>query len=55
MLLLHVDIKIMMLSCRDLGHSGDTVLITNLQFETKSVSKYRETIYKGNFIQDSLK
>ena len=38
-LLLHVNISIVILSCRYLGHSGDTVLISNLQFETKSGNK----------------
>ena len=32
-LLFNVDIIMMMLSCRYLGHSGDTMLIPNLQFE----------------------
>ena len=39
--LLHVDIRIMILSCSYLGHIGDTVLITNLQFETNSGRKQR--------------
>ena len=38
-----------------LGHSGDTVVISNLQSKTKSGNKYRENIYKGNLIQDYLK
>ena len=54
-LLLHVDINIIILSFRYLGRNGDTVLIPNLKFETKSERKYRETIYKFNLIQDSLK
>ena len=37
------------------GHSGDTVMIPNLQFETNSGRKYWGTIDKGNFIIDSLK
>ena len=45
----------MILSCSYLGHSGDIVLILNLQFETKSGKKQQETIYKGNIIRDSLK
>ena len=44
-----------MLSLIYLGHSGNTVLILNLQFETKSGRKYQETIYKGNLILDFLK
>ena len=44
-----------MLSYIYLGHIGNTVLISNLQFETKSEGKWRETIYKGNLILDSLK
>ena len=44
-----------MWSCIYLGHSGNTVLISNLQFETKSGRKQRENIYKGNLILDSLK
>ena len=44
-----------MLSCIYLGHSGNTVLIPNLQLETKSGRKKMETIYKGNLIIDSLK
>ena len=44
-----------MLSCIYLGNSGKTVLISNLQFETKSGRKYQETIYKGNLILESLK
>ena len=47
MLILHVDIRIMMLYCRYLGHSGDTVQILNLQFETKSGRKEREIFTKG--------
>ena len=34
-LMLHVDIMIVILFCSYLGHSGDTVLIWDLQFETK--------------------
>ena len=34
LLLFHVDIIIIMLFCRYLGHSGYTVLILNLQLET---------------------
>ena len=34
--LLNVNIRIMTLYCRHLGYSGDTVLIPNLQFKTKS-------------------
>ena len=45
----------MILSCIYLGHSGNTVLISNLKFETKSGRKQRETVYKGNLILDSLK
>ena len=44
-----------MLSCIYLRHSGTTGPISNLQFETKSGSKRRETIYKGNIILDYLK
>ena len=53
-ILLHVYI-FMMLSCIYLGHSGNTVLISNLQFKTKSGKKQRENIYRGNLILDSLK
>ena len=53
--ILNFDTRIMILSCSYLRPSGDTVLILNLQFETKSGRKYWETIYKGNMIQDSLK
>ena len=45
----------MMLSYIYLVQSGNTELISNLQFETKSGRKYRETIYKGNLILDSIK
>ena len=38
-----------------LGRSGDTVEISNLQFETKSGKNYWGTNYKWNLIQDSLK
>ena len=38
-LLFFVDIKINTLSCRYLGHSGATVLISNLQLKTKSGGK----------------
>ena len=38
-LLLNVDIGIIILSCRYLGHSGYTVLISNLKFESKSKRK----------------
>ena len=38
-LLFHVDISIVIFSWRYLGHSGDTVLVSNLQFGTKSGSK----------------
>ena len=48
--MLHVDISIMILSCIYLGHSVDTVLVSNSQFETKSGMKYQENIYKGNII-----
>ena len=44
-----------MLYCSYLGHSGYTVLIPSLQFETNKRSKYQENIYKGNLIIDSLK
>ena len=44
-----------MLSCSYLGNSGDIVLITNLQLETKSGRQQRETIYKWNIIKYSLK
>ena len=54
-LLLHVYTWFMMLSWIYLGHSGNTVLISNLQFETKSGRKRRETIYRENLIIDSLK
>ena len=53
-LLLYVDIRIMILSCSYLGHSGVTVLISNLQFKTDSGRKYWENIYKGDLNQDSL-
>ena len=52
---LHVGIRIMMLSCSYLGYSGDTVLFSYLQFETKGERKYRETIYKWNIIRNYLK
>ena len=55
MSLFNVDISIMILYCSCLGHSGDTVLISDLQFETKSGRKYQKTIHKGNLIQNSLK
>ena len=45
----------MILSCIYLGYIGNTVLISNLHFETKSGKKQQETIYKGNLILDSLK
>ena len=45
----------MILSCSYLGHSGDTVLILDLQLETKSGNKQQETINKGNLIQYFLK
>ena len=45
----------MFLFCIYLGHSGNTVVIPNVKFETKSGSKYQETVYKGNLIPDSLK
>ena len=38
-LLLHVDIRIMMLSCSYLGHSCDNFLISYLKLETKSGRK----------------
>ena len=44
-----------MLSYIYLGHSGNTVMILNFEFETKTGRKYLETIYKGNLIIDSLK
>ena len=47
MLILHVYIRIMILSCSYLGHSGDTVLVSNLQLETKSERKYWEIITNG--------
>ena len=49
-LIMHVDINIMILSCSYLGHSGDTILVSNLQFETKSGRKLREDIYKDDLI-----
>ena len=45
----------MILSCIYLGHSGNTVLISNLQCETKSGSKYRETSYKWNPFLDYIR
>ena len=36
-------------------HSGNTVLISNLQFKTKSGRKYRENIYKENIILNYFK
>ena len=50
MLLLHVDIRIMILYCRYLGLSGGTVLLLNLQCEANSGRTQQETIYKGNLI-----
>ena len=47
MLLSHVDIIIMTLSCSYLGHSGDTVLASNLQFETKSEVNSGKIFTKG--------
>ena len=44
-----------MLSCSYLVHSGDTVLIPNLHFETNSESKYQEAVNKGNIVQNYLK
>ena len=44
---MHVDIKIMVLYCSYLGHSRNTVLISNLQFKTKSGKKYWEIFTKG--------
>ena len=55
MLLIDVDIRIIILSCSYLGHSGDNVLNSNLKLETKSGKKQRGNIYKGNLIQGSLK
>ena len=46
MFLLNVDIRTVMESCSYLGHSGDTVLIPNLQLETKSERKQQEKITK---------
>ena len=37
--ILNVDIRLILLSWRYLGLSGDTVLIPNLQFETNSGRK----------------
>ena len=45
----------MLLSCIYEGHSGNTVMIPDLQLETKSGRKYWKTVYKGNLIVDSLK
>ena len=45
----------MILSCIYLGYNGNNVLISNLQFETKSGRKYWETFYKDNLILDYLK
>ena len=45
----------MILSCSYLVHSGDTVVISDLQCKTTIGKKFRETIYKGNHIQDSFK
>ena len=53
-LILHVYIWFTMLYWIYLGHSGNTGLIPNLQFETKSGMKYWKTVYKGNIIIDSL-
>ena len=38
-LLLYVDIRFIVLSCIYLGHSGNIVLIPDLQFENKSGRK----------------
>ena len=38
-LLLHFNKSIVILSCRYLGHSGYTLLISNFQYETKSINK----------------
>ena len=54
-LLLHAYRRFMILYCIYFGQSGETVLITNLQFKTKSERKQRENIYKGHIIIDSLK
>ena len=48
MLILHVDISIMILSCIYLGRSADTVLISILQFKTKSGK------IVGNYLQRNL-
>ena len=45
----------MVLSFIYLGQSGDTVLVSGLQFETNIGRKYQETIYKGNIIWDLSK
>ena len=55
MLILHVDISIIILSCSYLVQSGDTVLIPDLKFETKSGRKYLENVYKGDIFQDPFK
>ena len=47
MLIFNVGISIMIIYCSYLGHSDDTVLIPNLQFETKHRRKYREIFTKG--------
>ena len=46
-LILHVYIWFMILYCIYLGHSGETVLITDLQFETKSGRKQRKLFTRG--------
>ena len=55
LLILHVDTRIMILSCSYLGHSGETVLISNMEFETKSGIKWQGAIYKENLIRYNLK
>ena len=55
MLILHVDISIIILFCSYLVQSGDTVLIPDLKFETKSGRKYLENVYKGDIFQDPFK
>ena len=46
MLLLHVDIGFMILYCRYWVHSGDKVLLSNLQFETRMGVNNREIFTK---------
>ena len=53
--LLHVNIRIIILSCIYLGHSDATVLISNIQLETNNGSKQQGNIYRLDISRCSLK